>query len=64
MKKLKKYINNQEINSNLTREELLELKKLLKEIPEKEFLGTRSKECYLWEIDKKLAKEKEFVDKL
>lgn len=56
---LSQYLENNQIKSNLTKEELLKLKELLKEIKEKsleeqqKFLGARSLECYLWEIKRR-----------
>ncbi len=51
---LKKYCENNQIKENLTREELLELKELLGKIKEKELLETRTRECYLWEVEERL----------
>jgi len=54
MKNLNKYLNNNQIKSNLTKEQLLELKELLIK-QEANFLSNRSKECYLQEINQKLS---------
>ncbi|RHZ36083.1 hypothetical protein [endosymbiont GvMRE of Glomus versiforme] len=47
--KLSKYLANNQIKENLGKEELSKLKEedLVK-------LGSRKKECYLWEIEKEL----------
>ncbi|WNE40794.1 MAG: hypothetical protein mread185_000251 [Mycoplasmataceae bacterium] len=53
MEKFKNYLENNIIKSNLTEEQLLELKELLIEQGEV-FLFNRSRECYLLEIDRRL----------
>ncbi|RHZ37360.1 hypothetical protein [endosymbiont GvMRE of Glomus versiforme] len=57
MRNLKDYLaEKNQIKPNLSREELLELKNLLENLPEnqKGKLGTRTRECYLWEVNQKL----------
>lgn len=56
MNNLKKYLNNQQIKENLNKEQLLELKELINK-QEGKFIENRSKECYLWEIEKRLEGE-------
>jgi len=58
--KIEKYLENNKIKENLAREELLKLKELLEKCQQKDLdkFTSRKKECYLWEVKKKLQEIK------
>ena len=56
--KLSKYLENNQIKENLEKKELLNLQELLERAKEANLktFGSRTRECYLWEIEKRLTK--------